>query len=150
MKPVIRAAGMEDIARMHRIRMAVRENRLSDPERITEDSYVPYVRDGSAWVAELDAKIAGFAALDVAGAGIWALFVDPAAQGCGIGKALHERMLQAAAALGLERLSLSTAPGTRAELFYAAAGWTSDGPTDSGEIRFVRELRPPGKTSRSC
>lgn len=150
MKPIIRAAGMEDIAQMHRIRMAVRENRLSDPERITEDSYLPYVRDGSAWVGELDAKIAGFAALDVAGATIWALFIDPAAQGSGIGKALHERMLQAAAALGLERLSLSTAPGTRAELFYAAAGWTSDGLTNSGEIRFVRELLAPETTSRSC
>ncbi len=150
MKPVIRAAGMEDIARMHRIRMAVRENRLSDPERITEDSYLPYVRDGSAWVAELDAKVVGFAALDVAGASIWALFVDPAAQGCGIGKALHERMLQAAAAIGLERLSLSTAPGTRAELFYAAGGWTSDGLTESGDIRFVRELRVQERPPESC
>jgi GNAT superfamily N-acetyltransferase len=143
LKPSVRLATADDIPAMHRIRLAVRENRLSVPGRITEDMYRPYVAQGSAWVAETDGKLAGFAILDASAGTVWALFVDPQAQGLGIGTALHERLLSWARERGIERLSLTTAPGTRAEHFYTAAGWEKAGLTSEGEVPIVRELRQP-------
>jgi len=37
---------------------------------------------------------------------------------------------------GLEKLWLSTEPGTRAQRFYSRAGWTDCGLLPSGELRF--------------
>ena len=123
----IRAARDSDIPAMHALRMSVAENRLTDPRRVTEACYRHYLAQGCAWVAETGSGLAGFAILDVAGASVWALFVAPEAEGLGIGRALHARLLEAAAGRGLHRLSLTTAPGTRAELFYSEAGWTRSG-----------------------
>ncbi len=66
---------------MHRIRLAVRENRLSDPDRISENDYLPFVNAGSAWVALTELGLVGFAALVAGEASVWALFVDPEAEG---------------------------------------------------------------------
>ena len=140
MNLAIRPADPADIAAMHRIRCSVRENRLSDPARITEACYLPYVESGSAWVAENERGLAGFAAVDRAGSSVWALFVDPEMEGAGVGRALHDHMVEWARAQGLERLALSTAPGTRAEHFYVRMGWQADGLTPDGERRFVKRL----------
>ena len=140
MNVAIRSARPADIAEMHRIRCSVRENRLSDPARVTHAGYLPYVEAGSAWVAESDRGIVGFAVVDRARSSVWALFVDPAMEGAGFGKALHDHLIAWAAAAGLETLTLSTAPGTRAERFYLRAGWQADGPTSDGERRFVMRV----------
>ena len=137
----IRAASAEDIAGMHEVRGRVRENRLSNPRRITEASYRPYVAAGSAWVAETDAGIVGFAALDAPHGKVWALFVAPEAEGAGIARALHRRMIEWAQEQGLERLSLSTEAGSRAERFYREAGWIKAGLTEAGEVQFEMKLR---------
>jgi GNAT superfamily N-acetyltransferase len=142
MNVIIRAARIDDILAMHRIRLSVQENRLSEPARVTEKSYLPYVRQGSAWVAEVAGEIAGFAALHSASGSVWALFVDPEMEKIGVGKALHNRMLEWAAEQGLTQISLSTSPGTRAERFYSAAGWSKEGLTSTGEVRFRRTLDP--------
>lgn len=120
----IRTATIADVPAMHAIRLAVRENRLSDPARITEASYLPYVDAGSVQVA-IDAagRVVGFAAIDRGAGSVWALFVDPAAEGQGVGRALHDAMIARAAREGIARLWLSTATGTRAEQFYLRAGW---------------------------
>jgi len=124
---------------MHAVRCAVRENVLSDRRRITEASYASFIAARSAWVATADdGAILGFAALDLADAGVWALFVDPDHEGSGIGRALHDALLDAAAARGVAGLWLTTAPGTRAERFYRGAGWREGGRTDAGDIRFER------------
>jgi len=125
---------------MHAIRLGVRENRLSDRMAVTESSYEPYVAARSAWVAELDSAIAGFAILDRSDGNVWALFVAPGSEGRGVGRALHEAMLQWAQQERLGKLWLSTARGTRAEQFYAQAGWERVGVTASGEVRFEREI----------
>ena len=137
----IRPATARDIAAMHALRMKVRENRLSDPARVTEASYRPYVDGHDAWVAEGDAGLAGFAVLAAGTGSVWALFVDPEAEGRGAGSALHQRLLHAACARGLSRLSLTTAGGTRAERFYINAGWQRRGFTKDGELRLERAIR---------
>jgi GNAT superfamily N-acetyltransferase len=136
----IRAARASDIEAMHALRLGVRENRLSDPRRVTEDSYGPHIERGAAWVAETGRGLAGFAILDVESGTVWALFVAPEAEGLGIGRALHARLLKGAVEHGLTRLSLSTAPGTRAERFYGEAGWTRGGRTADGEQLFDRDV----------
>jgi GNAT superfamily N-acetyltransferase len=138
----IRAARAADSGAMHELRLRVAENRLSDPERVTEASYAAYLAQGAAWVAETEQGLAGFAILDVAAARVWALFVAPEAEGKGIGRALHARLLESAVEKGLRRLSLTTAPGTRAERFYVEAGWARTGWTGAGELSFEKDLCP--------
>ena len=65
--PVIalREAALDDVASMHALRLAVRENRSSDPAALTPASYEAYLRDpGCAWVAIQDGCVVGFAILD--------------------------------------------------------------------------------------
>ena len=125
---------------MHAIRVSVQENRLSDESAITERSYLPFVSAGAAWVAEDHGGMIGFAAIDVDERRVWALFVRPDCERMGVGGALHRHMLEWAEARGLERLWLSTSPGTRAEGLYRRSGWTETGRTGDGECRFERRL----------
>jgi GNAT superfamily N-acetyltransferase len=136
----IRTASVADAPAMHRVRTDVRENRLSDPETIKEASYLPYVAPGSAWVAETNTGIVGFAVIDASARRVWALFIDPDAEGTGIGRALHEHMMGWARETGIERLSLSTESGTRAAHFYSQAGWQQSGLTAEGEVLFERSV----------
>jgi GNAT superfamily N-acetyltransferase len=133
---VIRVACPGDIPAMHRVRSTVRENRQSSPHGVSEASYLPYVEARCTWVAETEAGLVGFAAIDAATKSVWALFVDPNAEGAGVGRALHQRMLTWAREQGLERLTLSTDNGTRAAQFYQRAGWTEIGTTPAGEALF--------------
>jgi GNAT superfamily N-acetyltransferase len=140
----IRVAAIEDIVGMHRIRTTVTENALSDPTRVTLESYRRFVATGEAWLAEdaSNATIAGFAITDLAAGNVWALFVDPAYEGYGVGRALHDHMLDAAVQGGRETLWLTTTPGTRAHGFYERRGWLPVGRTEDGETRFEMTLRP--------
>ena len=136
----IRAAISSDVREMQRIRGSVRENRLSDPRRISDASYVPFIAAGSAWVAETGGRILGFAAIDPSDGSVWALFVDPAAEGAGIGRALHGRMVEWARVQGLPRLTLLTEGGTRAAQFYRRAGWRETGRAEDGQSIFELDL----------
>jgi hypothetical protein len=49
-------------------------------------------------------------------------------------------MLAWARQQGLDRLWLSTSKGSRAEGFYARAGWEMVGPAAHGELRFERSI----------
>ncbi|HEY0132367.1 MAG TPA: GNAT family N-acetyltransferase [Allosphingosinicella sp.] len=143
----IRAARPADVEAMHALRSRVAENALSDPRHVTPESYFPYLAQGQAWVAETGRGLAGFAILDVAGASVWALFVAPEAEGKGVGRALHARLIEGAIGHGLTRLSLSTAPRTRAERFYSEAGWTRTGETRTGDLSFGKDLAGEAMTS---
>ncbi|MYM39309.1 GNAT family N-acetyltransferase [Pseudoduganella sp. CY13W] len=109
---------------MSAIRLAVRENMLSHPARITPQMYRDYLALlGRGWVAEFDGEIAGFSYADQADASIWALFIAPEHEGKGLGRALLQLATDWLFAQGHACLRLSTGAGTRAERFYAAQGW---------------------------
>lgn len=134
---VIRAATEADIPKMHQIRMAVQENRLTDPGSVQPEDYQALMRDGGrGWVAELGGRMVGFAMGDRPRSNVWALFVDPAFEGRGAGRRLHDPMLEWLFSAGADRVWLSTDPGTRAETFYRAAGWRHAGDRENGEARY--------------
>lgn len=132
---------------MHRVRMAVRENRL-ESLALTPDDYVDAIESpGGGWVIVDDDLIVAFAVGNSETGNIWALFVDPRHECRGHGRRLHDTMLEWLEAQGLQRLWLTTEPGTRAERFYVAAGWRPVRRTSSGEILFER-IRKAGSWSR--
>ena len=134
---MIRPARFADVEAMHRIRLAVRENRLADPSSIGPEDYRCRLdTPGISMVAESDGGVVGFAVGDAESASIWALFVDPASEGRGIGRLLHDALVAALFARGLNELRLSTDPGTRAERFYRRAGWQPGGETKGSEVGY--------------
>ena len=137
---ILRQARREDIAGMHRVRLAVRENVLRSTV-ITEEHYLPAIEaTGRGWVVEVDGCVVGFAIGNADTGNIWALFVDPEHEGRGHGRALHDAMVGWLFSRGLRHLWLGTDPGTRAERFYRANGWTMAGTNGKGELVFRKPL----------
>ena len=148
----IRPATKDDIAAMHGIRVAVRENRLADPESVQPSHYEAMLgRRGKGWVAEQGEQIIGFAIADLLTETVWALFVAPDREGRGVGRALHRVMVEWFFEQGLDSVSLTTSPGTRAQTFYTAAGWRCVGAARDGEFRYELTRSSWGSVSRkSC
>lgn len=139
---VLRRAMVADIPAMSRVRIAVRENALSNPGRITEQMYRDYLDErGRGWVAELEGQIIGFSYADRTDGSIWALFVDPAREGLGAGKRLLRLAVDWLFEIGFDEIRLGTAAHTRADRFYAAQGWTREDMKDDVEVWF--RLRRP-------
>jgi GNAT superfamily N-acetyltransferase len=121
---IFRQATRGDIPAMSAIRLAVRENILSDPSRITEQMYMDYLElAGRGWVAEIDGTIAGFCYADKNDASIWALFIPEEYEGRGIAKRLLQMAVDWLFDQGNASVHLTTTAGTRADRFYAAQGW---------------------------
>jgi GNAT superfamily N-acetyltransferase len=84
-----RQAHADDIPAMSTIRLAVRENVLSNPARITRQMYEDYLDAlGRGWVAEIGGEIVGFSYADKTDSSIWALFISPEYEGKGLAKQL--------------------------------------------------------------
>ena len=126
-----------DVPAAHVIRLAVRENQLSDPSVVTEQDYYDFMaRDTMSWVCDLDGALAGFVMVDVEKRNLWALFVALEQEGKGVGRALHDAMARYYFTRA-EVLRLSTAPLTRAAEFYRNSGYREIGPTaDGNEVVF--------------
>ncbi len=137
---MIRTATANDIPRLREIRDSVRENRLSDPSRVTLADYDWHVAHAPIHVWEDDGVIKGLSAGDPRDGSIWALFVDPAFEGRGIGQALILAATNSIAAAGHRVAKLSTEPGTRAERFYLRNCWMAKGRTERGEVIFTKDL----------
>lgn len=134
---MIREAGINDIPAMHSIRMSVKENVLSNPLKVTENDYRDYLLEkGKGWIYESGNEIRGFAIIDLSAQNIWALFVKPAFEKMGIGRKLHDTMLDWYFNNYHQKIWLGTSAGTRAEAFYRKAGWKERGTDANGEIIF--------------
>jgi GNAT superfamily N-acetyltransferase len=134
---IFREAQTDDIKQIQVVRNAVKENALSNPGLVTDKDCVEYLTlRGKGWVCENDGTIIGFAIADLIDNNIWALFVHPDQAANGVGKNLHDTMLDWYFEQQKEMVWLSTAPGTRAEKFYRMQGWKATGLYGKGEIRF--------------
>lgn len=144
----IRKAILADIPEMMRIRSAVQENKLRNPDRVKAEHYADFIQTGEIWVWKEGNQLLGFSAgegrIDSEWPGsIWAVFVDPDHEGKGIGQALLSCACGSLQRAGYDSAELSTSPGTRAARFYNQAGWTENGHTDDGQIIFKRPLSAP-------
>lgn len=131
----LRRAFAADVPAMHRVRMAVRENRLVSTVITEADTRRAIEHSGRGWVVEVGGQIVGFAVGNRITGNVWALFVDPDHERRGYGRKLHDEMVAWLWAQGLSRLWLTTEAGTRAEGFYLRAGWAPVGTTERGELQ---------------
>lgn len=132
-----REATIEDIPQIQIVRNSVKENQLSNPALVTDKDCEMYITiRGKGWVCEADNTIVGFSIADLEENNIWALFVHPGYEAKGIGKKLHELMLDWYFNQTQKTVWLGTAPGTRAEEFYKRNGWKVVGTHGKGETKF--------------
>lgn len=134
---IIREARVEDIPQIQVVRNSVKENTLSNPDLVTDKDCEEFITEkGKGWVCEIDGKITGFSIVDLKDNNIWALFVDPDFEKKGIGKKLHDIMLDWYFTQTRDNVWLGTSPNTRAELFYRKSGWNEIGIHGKNEIKF--------------
>lgn len=134
---MIREVTVEDIPSIQKVRNGVKENMLSNPSLVSdEDCRIFITERGKGWVAEIGGEIVGFSIADLKGNNIWALFLLPGFEKRGIGRKLHDIMLDWYFEQTQKPVWLSTAPGTRAETFYRTAGWKETGVHGKDEIKF--------------
>ena len=130
-----------DIPQLHVVRHLVKENILSDPALVTDEDCNNYLTNrGKGWVCEVENKIVGFAIADLSDHSVWALFIHPEFQNKGIGKTLHQMMMNWYFSQTRKTVWLSTAAGTRAEKFYLLQGWRQTGILKNGELKFEMEF----------
>ncbi|MBK8482917.1 MAG: GNAT family N-acetyltransferase [Saprospiraceae bacterium] len=134
---IIREAKIEDIKQIQKVRNSVNENMLTNPNLVTDNDCKEYITGkGKAWACEMNTEIVGFAIVDLQANNIWALFLKPEFEKQGIGKKLHDIMLDWYFKQTKNNVWLGTSPNTRAEIFYRKLGWTEIGTHGKGEIKF--------------
>jgi len=137
---LIRKATPVDQPRIHAIRMGVSENVLSDPSKVTAEEVAWYREQAIFLVAEVDGVVAGFACANHQTGLVWALFLDKAHEGQGLGRGLLDAALAGLKTAGHAQAWLTTGAGTRAERFYRRHGWRDMGRDLDGQIVLVKTL----------
>lgn len=136
-KMTYREANKADIKQIQIVRNSVTENTLSNPQLVTDNDCLEFItKRGKGWVCEIDNRIVGFSIADLEENNIWALFVHPDYDKQGIGRHLHDLMLDWYFNQTSKNVWLGTAPSTRAEIFYRKSGWTEVGIHGKGEVKF--------------
>lgn len=146
----VRIARESDVEAIFAVRLAVRENAMTMTELaeagVTPQTFAEAIREQQAtWVAESGNRVIGFASIDPEESSLFALFVEPAAEGQGAGGML----LEAAEAALFERSEeawLETAETSMAARFYARRGWIVSArhpaaDLDPGDVRMVKQRR---------
>ena len=134
---IIREAVIADIKQIQIVRNAVKENMLSDPNLVTDKDCEEFMTErGKGWVCEINNQIVGFSIVDLKDNNIWALFLKPEFENIGIGRQLHDVMINWYFSQTKTTVWLGTAPNTRADMFYRKSGWAVIGTHGKGEIKF--------------
>lgn len=135
---LFRQAATADIPDIQRVRHAVKENRLSDPALAPDSDVADYIhRRGRGWVAVINGRVEAFAIVSIMDKNVWALFVNPSFEAKGLGRQLHQLMMDWYFSQTDEDCWLSTDPQSRAAGFYRAAGWKEAGTYGKGELKFI-------------
>ena len=131
-----RQAIPEDIPQIQIVRNSVKENQLSNPNLIPDDLVEEFItKRGKGFVCEIDDIIVGFSIVDFVENNVWALFLLPDFEGKGIGKKIHQLMLDEYFSKTKETIWLSTEANSRAEIFYKKQGWKNAG-LHGNEVKF--------------
>ena len=115
---LFRDAQFDDIEQIQTVRNSVRENMLSSSALVSDADVQKFLLvRGKGWVGEINKAVVGFAIVDLKEHNVWALFVHPQHAQKGIGKALHQLMMDWYFEQTNTTIWLGTSPGTRAEKF---------------------------------
>jgi GNAT superfamily N-acetyltransferase len=136
-----RQATAGDVPGISRVRTSVTENALTLEQLaargITDESVAAsFLKDHKGWVAERNGEVVGFSIADHASAAIFALFVLPGHEGCGIGSRLFDLAVNWLWDNGAQRLWLTTDPRSQAARFYERRGWVATGRSERGDMRY--------------
>jgi GNAT superfamily N-acetyltransferase len=137
---MVRKAARADLPRILEIRNAVRENKLSDPGLVTTEMCEWFIDHAAFWLWEEDGMVAGFSAGDPRDGTIFALFVDPAWGGRGVGQLLLSLACETLRDAGHKIARLDTEAQTRADRFYRRNGWSDIGRKPDGQIVFEKAI----------
>ena len=133
---IFREAKPEDIPQIQIVRNSVKENILSNPELVSDADCEEFMfARGKGWVCEIEHTIVGFSIANLKENNIWALFLHPDFEQRGIGRKLHNLMLDWYFSQTNKKVWLGTSPNTRAEEFYSKSGWTRNG-MHGNEVKF--------------
>ncbi|MBP0008795.1 MULTISPECIES: GNAT family N-acetyltransferase [unclassified Roseofilum] len=147
----LRIAQHDDIETLFEIRTSVVENYQSREEiaqlGITPESVAQMLAtDSCAWVAEIESQPIGFSIANATEKTILGLFVLPAFEDRGVGRALIQAAEDWLGLQEIEEIWLLTGnnPNFRAYGFYLHLGWVpvgveSDGDFQ-GEMKFIKKL----------
>ena len=131
-----RQAIPEDIPQIQIVRNSEKENQLSNPNLIPDDLVEEFItKRGKGFVCEIDKKIVGFSIVDFVENNVWALFLLPEFEGKGIGKKIHQLMLDEYFSKTKATIWLSTEANSRAEIIYKKQGWKNAG-FHGNEVKF--------------
>jgi GNAT superfamily N-acetyltransferase len=134
---IFREAEVKDISQIQVVRNAVKENMLPDPALVPDKDVEEYMTNrGRGWVCEVKGIVVGFAIVDLIDNNVWALFVHPDFERMGIGKKLHQIMMDWYFLQTQEKIWLGTDPDSRAYKFYKMQGWKEIGTHGEIEIKF--------------
>lgn len=132
-----RIATIDDVKQLLQVRHSVNENRLTNPDSITEEDCKKFLLEaGHGWVCEITTQIVGFSLVSLVQHHVWALFIRPEYEKRGIGRKLQQLMLDWYFGQTETTIWLGTSPGTRAELFYRKSGWKEVGMHEENELKF--------------
>lgn len=129
----LRPATPADLKRIHEVRHGTAENRLSDPDLVTEAEVAWYMAEGIFLVSEDETGVQGFTCVNHQTGYVWALFVIDEAQGRGHGTALLAAATARLREVGHRQAFLSTGSGTKAEGFYRSRSWQPMGTNLHGD-----------------
>jgi GNAT superfamily N-acetyltransferase len=134
---IFREATIDDIDNYMIVRMAVKENVLNNPALVPREDNVAYLTEyGKGWVCEIDNQIVGFSIVGLVQRNVWALFVLPQFERRGIGRKLHDVMIDWYFTQTNETIWLGTEQKTKAETFYRKRGWVEVGLHGDDETKF--------------
>lgn len=145
----LRPATAADIPAIFAIRLAVRENAMTEAALAANGVTPAAIADmlattAAGWIA---GAAQGFAIADAEDGSLFALFVHPDHEGRGLGRALLRRAESWLASQGWREAWLFTGAdrALRAQGFYRAQGWQAAGWAPAGEERLVRSLSTPSR-----
>lgn len=147
----IRVAQQDDIEILFDIRTSVVENHQSREEiaalGITPESVAEMLaKDCCAWIAEIGERAVGFSIANATEKTIFGIFVLPACEGQGAGRALMSATENWLRSRDIDEIWLVTGndPTLRAYGFYLHLGWLPVGVETEGdfqgEMRFIKRL----------
>ncbi|MGE5655439.1 MAG: N-acetyltransferase family protein [Actinomycetota bacterium] len=147
----IRMARLDDIEPLFDIRTSVTENYLSREEiaqfGINPESVAKMLEsDCRAWVAEIGNRAIGFSMANATEKTVFALFVLPAFEGRGVGRALIQVAENWLRSQGIEEIWLVTGNDSklRAYGFYLHLNWMPAGVVSEGDftgyMKFIKRL----------